>query len=266
MNCGAIPFDLFERELFGHQKGAFTSAWAAQPGLLTEAEGGTLFLDEIEALPLLAQVKLLRFLQDHTYCVLGSPKIRQANVRIIASTNVDLKRKIHDGSFREDLYYRLAVLILDLPALRERSSDVPLLARHFLNLYSESEERPGMRLSDAALTTLTEYSWPGNVRELENVIHQILVLSESRIIEPEDLPISFPHATPSLSASHKEAKARAIEQFERTYIGELLKRHHGNVTQAAREAKKDRRAMGRLIKKYQLPKGGSFLSQGWDKT
>jgi two-component system response regulator GlrR len=265
LNCGAIPSDLFERELFGNHKGAFTSAWTAQPGFLDEAENGTLFLDEIEALPCLAQVKLLRFLQDQTYSMLGSPKLKKANVRIIASTNVDLSRKIRDGTFREDLFYRLAVLILNLPPLRERSGDVSLLANHFWSMYADTNGiTTPRRLSPGALDALKLYSWPGNVRELENVIHRIVVLSEDDLIEPKDLPIPVP-LNSSQSISHKEAKARAIEHFERTYIAELLHKHNGNVTQAAREAKKDRRALGRLIKKYRVPKYGSVLSHAWDK-
>jgi DNA-binding NtrC family response regulator len=265
INCGAIPFDLFERELFGHQKGAFTSAWAAQPGFLAEAEGGTLFLDEIEALPLVAQVKILRFLQDQTYSVLGSPKLKKADIRIIASTNVDLNRKTHDGTFREDLFYRLAVLILKLPPLRERCRDVPLLAQHFLKIHGDGHGGSRKRLSAPALEALKVYSWPGNVRELENVIQRIVVLTEDENIETKDLPIPWP-SDYSENTSHKEAKARAIEQFERTYIAGLLQKHNGNVTHAAREAKKDRRAMGRLIKKYHVSKLGSFLSHEWDKN
>jgi DNA-binding NtrC family response regulator len=198
------------------------------------------------------------------YCVLGSPKARKANVRIIASTNLDLNRKIHDGSFREDLFYRLAVLILNLPPLRERSSDIPLLANHFCRMYASEEGHSGLTLSGAALEALKLHSWPGNVRELENAMHRVLVLTDAYVIEPEDLPLSVPAR--SYVTSHKEAKARAIEQFERNYIAELLRKHNGNVTQAAREAKQDRRAMGRLIKKYRLPKSGTFLTQGWDKT
>jgi DNA-binding NtrC family response regulator len=265
VNCGAIPIDLFERELFGHYKGAFTSAWTAQPGFLAEAESGTLFLDEIEALPLAAQVKLLRFLQDRTYSVLGSPKLKKSDVRIIASTNVDLTRRIYEGAFREDLFYRLSVLVLNLPPLRERNGDVPLLAQHFWNAYTETSGTPRRTLSPATLEALKSYSWPGNVRELENVIQRIVVLTEDDVVEPHDLPIPL-SLSQSAAASHKEAKARAIEQFERTYIAGLLQKHNGNVTQAAREAKKDRRAMGRLIKKYRVPKAGSVLSPGWDKS
>jgi len=264
LNCGAIPFDLFERELFGHQKGAFTSAWTAQPGFLAEAESGTLFLDEIEALPLVAQVKLLRFLQDQTYSELGSPKLKKADIRIIASTNVDLNRKSHEGSFREDLFYRLAVLILKLPPLRERCGDVPLLAKHFLKKYRDGA-RHTRRLTATAIEALKVYSWPGNVRELENVIQRIVVLTEDENIDSKDLSIPLP-LDYSENTSHKEAKARAIEQFERTYIAALLQKHNGNVTHAAREAKKDRRAMGRLIKKYRVSKFGSALSHEWDKN
>jgi DNA-binding NtrC family response regulator len=255
VNCGAIPVDLFERELFGHHRGAFTGAWTAQPGLIAEAEGGTLFLDEIETLSLAAQVKLLRFLQDQTYCMLGSPKIRRANVRIIASTNVELRDKVQHGTFRQDLLYRLAVLVIDMPPLRQRPADIPLLATHFLKIYARDDGSTKKRLSARALEYLSHYSWPGNVRELENLIQQVVVLTSSDVIDAKDLPIAGPAFldTPSAS-SFKQAKADAVRQFEKSYITTLLHKHHGNITRAAEEAHKERRAFGRLVKKYQIAK------------
>ena len=177
----------------------------------------------------------------------------------------NLEDEVKAGRFREDLFYRLAVLVLNLPPLRERTADVPLLARHFWSAYAETDANPSRKLSPAALEALKLYSWPGNVRELENVIHRIVVLAEDEMVEPQDLPISLPMSQSTIP-SLKEAKARAIEQFERSYITGLLQKHNGNVTQAAREAKKDRRAMGRLIKKYSVPKAVPVLSRGWDKT
>lgn len=255
VNCGAIPVELFESELFGHQKGAFTGAWAAKPGLIPEAEGGTLVLDEIDTLSLGAQVKLLHFLEDRTYYALGSPKLKHADVRIIAGTNADLARRIRDGTFREDLFYRLAVLTLALPPLRERRGDIPLLVAHFWARYTDQHEQKMKRLSPRALEALCCYAWPGNIRELENVMQQVVVLTDAKTIEPEDLPISVPsplrdHCDESL----KQAKAEVIEQFEKAYLAKLLQAHQGNVTHAARAAKMERRAFGRLIKKYQIAK------------
>ena len=253
VNCGAIPEDLFESELYGHRKGAFTGACTAQAGLIAEAENGTLFLDEIETLSLSGQVKLLRFLQDQTYYPVGSARSRQANVWIVASTNVELPRKIREGTFREDLYYRLAVISLALPPLRERRSDVPLLAAHFWKLYSARAGRPRRDLPKEVIDELCRHSWPGNVRELENVVQQLAVLTESDDVRREDLSISRIAVNKS-RVSFSQMKSRIIEEFERGYITELLRSHRGNVTQAAREAGKDRRALGRLIKKYQIAK------------
>lgn len=255
VNCGAIPVELFERELFGHVKGAFTGAWAAQPGLLAEAEGGTLFLDEIETLCLNAQVKLLRFLQDHTYHVVGTPRPRQADVWIIAATNVALLQKVQDETFRADLFYRLAVLTLTLPPLRERPADIPQLVAHVWARYTDQQRGAIRQLSPSALEALCHYAWPGNIRELENVLRQVLVMTDAPTIEREDLPIPLSLPLPEArGTSLKQAKAQVVEQFERTYLAELLRVHQGNVTQAAREAQKERRAFGRLLKKYHLAK------------
>ncbi len=253
VNCGAIPVELFERELFGHQKGAFTGAWAAQPGLIAEAEGGTLFLDEVEALSLSAQVKLLRFLEDQTYHVLGSPRPKRADVRILAATNVAVAQRVQDGSFRQDLFYRLAVLTLALPPLRQRPADIPLLVAHFWARYANGPRGETRRLSPRAMEALCQYAWPGNIRELQNVIQQVFLSTDAETIEPEDLPISPPGPSrESPGAPFKQAKGQAIAQFESAYLTELLRVHQGNVTQAARAAGKERRAFGRLIKKYHL--------------
>jgi len=253
VNCGAIPVELFERELFGHAKGAFTGAWAAQPGLIEAAEGGTLFLDEVETLSLGAQVKLLRFLQDQSYHALGSPRLRQADVWIIAATNVELTRKVREGTFREDLFYRLAVITLTLPPLRERPTDIPRLAAHLLARYTDKPGGRPRQLSSRALEALGHYAWPGNIRELKNVIQQGVVLTDAQTIESEDLPLpSAPPVHASRSDSAKQPRAQALAQFEQAYLKELLRAHRGNVTQAARAAQMERRAFGRLLKKYHL--------------
>lgn len=254
VNCGAIPIDLFESELYGHRRGAFTGAVNGQPGLIAEAEGGTLLLDEVETLSMASQVKLLRFLQDQVYYPVGSAKPKQANVWIIASTNIELPLKIQDGTFREDLYYRLAVISLALPPLRQRPGDIPLLASHFWQSYSARAGRKCEPLSAAIMTALCRHHWPGNVRELQNVIQQLAV-SESEPVQVEDLRIpGAKQLAESKPASFAERKAVVIADFEKRYLTELLRVHQGNVTRAAHDAGKDRRALGRLIKKHRLAK------------
>ena len=169
VNCGALPVDLLENELFGHVGGAFTGARPQSDGLVAAAEGGTLFLDEVDALALVCQVKLLRFLQEKEYRRLGETRIRRANVRIIAATNTDLLAAVHDGCFREDLFFRLRVVPIEVPALRERPSDIPLLLEAYGSRYAETYKLPKIMISDTALKRLTSYVWPGNIRELENL-------------------------------------------------------------------------------------------------
>lgn len=255
VNCGAIPIELFESEFYGHRRGAFTGAVNAEPGLIAEAEGGTLFLDEVETLSSASQVKLLRFLQDQVYYPVGSAKAKQANVWILASTNIELPLKIQEGTFREDLYYRLAVISLAIPPLRQRKGDISLLAAHFWKMYSARVGREAQPLSREVMDALCRYNWPGNVRELQNVVQQLAVLSESETIRPEDLPIPQDDATVNdKPKSFAQRKASVIADFEKHYLTDLLRIHHGNVTHAAQEAGKDRRAFGRLIKKYQIDK------------
>jgi DNA-binding NtrC family response regulator len=251
VNCGAVPVDLFESELFGRRKGAYTGAAATQPGLIASAEGGTLFLDEIETLHRDAQAKLLRFLQDRTYYPVGSPVQLRADVRIVASTNVDLHEMVKDGSFRKDLLYRLAVMSVALPALRERPSDIPLLVEHFWSQYAAQVPHVRKRFSPRAWQSLCQYTWPGNVRELQNVIQQVLVMSDGDVIDDKDLPIPVGDIQPGIG-SFKQAKIAAVAEFEKTYLHQLLQLAQGNVSQAARIAQKERRALGRLIRKYRI--------------
>ena len=255
VNCGAIPIELFESEFYGHRRGAFTGAVSAEPGLIAEAEGGTLFLDEVETLSSASQVKLLRFLQDQIYYPVGSAKPKQANVWILASTNIELPLKIQEGTFREDLYYRLAVISLAIPPLRQRKGDIPLLATHFWKMYSAKAGRDAQPLSPDVMDALCRYHWPGNVRELQNVVQQLAVLSESETIRLQDLPIPRGEATENgKPLTFAQRKASVIAEFEKHYLTDLLRVHQGNVTHAAQEARKDRRALGRLIKKYQIDK------------
>jgi len=250
VNCGAMPVDLMENELFGHERGAYTNASASQIGLIQECEGGTLFLDEIDCLPLLAQTKLLRFLQDQEYKPLGSVKICKADVRLIAATNSDLNIAIIEGKFRHDLYYRLNVIPLVLPPLRERREDIPLLARHFLVKYTEKFNKRLEAYSDEALTKLTLYSWPGNVRELEHVIERTVIFAENKIIRAADVLI--PESASPRQESLRATKSKFIAHFEQNYLESLLAAHHGNITHAAATAKKNRRAFWQLIRKYHI--------------
>ncbi|WP_460036181.1 sigma-54 interaction domain-containing protein [Methylothermus subterraneus] len=244
-NCGGVPAELLENELFGHEAGAFTSAQKRQAGLVAQAEGGCLFLDEIDALPLQAQAALLRFLQDHRYRPLGSSHLNQAHVRILAASNADLVTRVTEGRFREDLWYRLNVLTLTLPPLRERREDIPLLAEHFLQRFSQIYRRPVRPFSARSLTRLMRYPWPGNVRELENWVHRTVLLGEVQLPGEEE-PQS------STGRSFQAKKSEAVARFEREYLTELMHLAHGNVSQAAKIAGKERRCLGKLLKKHGL--------------
>ncbi len=253
INCSAIPLELIENELFGHDRGAYTGAVNSHSGMIGAANGGTLFLDEIDWMPPSAQVKLLRFLQNKEYRVLGSNKTIQADVRVIAASNANFQQAIESGRLRQDLYYRLDVLSLRLPPLRERSEDIPLLASYFLNKYAREFDKPVKEISQGALRKLAGYHWPGNVRELENMIERAVALSESRIIRGTDinLPVETTTDIP-MDLSFHEAKARCVEKFERDYIQRMLSQHQGNITRAAIASGKDRRTFFQLIRKHKI--------------
>jgi DNA-binding NtrC family response regulator len=250
-SCGSIPSELMENELFGHVQGAFTGASTTQPGLIQEANSGTLFLDDIDCLALNAQVKLLRFLQEKEYRQLGSPKIFQADVRIIAATNADLEMAIKEGRLRHDLYYRLNVIPITLPALRDRREDIPLIARHFLKKYTTKFDRQLTGFAPEAMQILMLYDWPGNVRELENVVERAVLFSEHTTIKDNDIILQQKKAPPR-EASFKETKASVINEFEKKYIEKLLIAYQGNITKAAQGAQKNRRAFWQLIRKHQI--------------
>jgi two-component system, NtrC family, response regulator GlrR len=251
VNCGAIPVELVENELFGHMRGAYTSANTSEHGLISEADGGTLFLDEIDCLPLPAQVKLLRFLQEKEYRQLGSAKTRRADVRVIAAANSSLEGAVRKGSFRSDLFYRVNIIPLGLPALRERREDIPLLAHHFVDHYSLEFNKEIDDIAPEAVQKLLLYDWPGNVRELQNVIERAVVFSSHSVLQKGD--INLPHAEHAGPAfSFQEAKAKVIMQFEKNYINGLLMAHRGNITQAAQVAGKNRRAFWELIRKHEI--------------
>ena len=252
INCSALPEHLFENELFGHARGAYTDAGAPEKGLLAEAEGGTVFLDEVDTLAPGSQAKLLRFLQDRAYRPLGSTKSLIADVRVVAATNDDLRRLVAERRFRQDLYHRLNVLCMHIPPLRERASDIPLLSDHFLRRFAAQYNRPGLRISSGALQKLMAYVWPGNVRELESIIHRAVVFGSGDTLQPDDieLPAIFGGSVSLMPASR--SKDHAMKEFERSYLAAMLYEHRGNVSHAARAAGKDRRTFQRLLRKYSI--------------
>jgi two-component system, NtrC family, response regulator GlrR len=251
VNCGAIPAELIENEVFGHVSGAFTGAKTTRHGLIDEANGGTLFLDEVDCLPLMAQVKFLRFLQEKEYRPLGATKTRKADVRVIAATNVNCEAAVREGKLRQDLYYRLNVIQLKLPSLRERREDIPLLAHHFLNRYGLEFNKQVTGFSPDAIRKLIQYDWPGNVRELEHVIMRAIVLSTKPIICAASIAISESENIPIVE-SFQEAKNRMVDQFEKTYIEGLLLSNHCNISRSAKAAQKNRRAFWELIRKHHI--------------
>jgi DNA-binding NtrC family response regulator len=251
VNCGAIPAELVENELFGHMRGAYTSASNLQVGLIEEANGGTLFLDEIDCLPVHAQVKLLRFLQEKEYRPLGSPKIKQADVRVVAASNLNLEEAVDMGKVRQDLFYRLNIISLTLPPLRDRREDIPLLARHFLARYSREFDSHVEDFADEAMSMLMIYSWPGNVRELEHAVERAVVMCNKPLIQAADIVLSN-RALAAKRESLREAKAKEIARFEKNYIQGVLSACRGNITRAAEISQKNRRAFWQLIQKYRI--------------
>lgn len=266
VNCGCLPAELVENELFGHSAGAFTGAQTASTGLVHQADGGTLFLDEVDTLAPRAQVALLRFLQQGEARPVGGGRMKRVNCRIVAAANQPLPDLVHTGGFREDLFFRLNVLEVALPPLRARRDDIPALARHFLARYGRAYGQRGLKLSEAAMAWVAAQDWPGNVRELENTIHRAVLCAGQNPVPLTDLA---PNSTasngmqpcsahlPGVSASRRiepfaDAKARAIADWERGYLTRLMDRADGNVTAAAELAGKERRALGKLLKKHGL--------------
>lgn len=250
VNCGAIPADLMENELFGHEEGAYTGAHTSKPGIVQESDGGTLFLDEVDSLSPLAQVKLLRFLQEKEYRPLGSTRVRKSDIRLIAAANSNVEKALSDGKLRQDLFYRLNIAHLVLPPLRSWHGDIPILARHFLTKYAAQFKKDVRELSREAIRTLTFYHWPGNVRELENALEMAVILTQSETIQAED--IILPQANPlrDTRRSFREQKQEIVAKFERSLIEDLLVSSNGNVTKAARTAGKNRRAFLQLMHKH----------------
>jgi len=254
VNCGAIPENLLESELFGHVKGAFTDAIRTKKGLFEEADGGTLFLDEIGELPTQLQVKLLRVLQDGEIRRVGESKSIQIDVRIISATAKDLTKEVNEGRFREDLFYRLNVLPIYIPPLRERKEDIPLLVPHFINKYSQSMNKPVVGITSKALDALMDYKWYGNVRELENTIERAIVLTDRENIELENLPIeiqNFQDQIQLIPLAEEEYSIKKASKFlETNLIKKALKKTKGNHTHAARLLEISHRALLYKIKEY----------------
>jgi two-component system, NtrC family, response regulator GlrR len=247
VNCGAIPIELVENELFGHERGAFTGAGSSLPGLVEAADGGTLFLDEVNSLPMPAQAKLLRFLQEKEYRPLGSSRTVKADVRVISAANVDIEEAVDEGKMRLDIYHRLNVMTIKLPPLRDRREDIPLLANHFMHKRKADSDGIAEEFSRDAMHILMLYEWPGNVRELEHVIERAIVMCKQQCISG----IEISHAIGKLPPrSFRDVKRKTIEEFERDYIQGVLRFCGGNLTQAARVAQMDKANLRRLIRKY----------------
>lgn len=254
VNCGAIPENLIESELFGHRKGSFTGAIADRVGKFETANEGTVFLDEIGELPINLQVRLLRVIQEREIDKIGFPKPIPVNVRIIAATNRNLRTLIEDGQFREDLFYRLSVVTVELPPLRDRRDDIPLLFTHFLKKHCTRYKLPMPSICDDALELLTGYDWPGNVRELENVVEHAVVLGSSEVIHIEDLPVQIRHATSRVTSIGLNLPDGGIdlEQVEKEILLLALGRHQWNQTRAARYLNISRKTLIYRMEKFSL--------------
>ena len=256
LDCVALPATLLESELFGFEEGAFTGAVKSKPGVLELADGGTLFLDEIAELDRNLQAKLLRVLQERQFRRIGGLELIDVNVRIISATNKDIKKAIEEKVLRQDLYFRLNVVPIHLPPLRERKEDIPLLVHHSVKKFNPSCTRDIKEFSKDAITCLKRYDWPGNVRELQNVIEQSMSMAEHDIIELKDLPDNILENNalfiekPFQSLTFKQAKEKFLNQFYERYFNNLIKKHSGNISKAAREADVSRRTIYRILKKY----------------
>jgi two-component system NtrC family response regulator len=244
INCNAIPESLLESELFGHEKGSFTGALSQRKGHIESAAGGTLFLDEIGELPPAVQVKLLRFLQEKRFLRVGGRQEIHSDARVIAATNVNLQESVASGRFREDLYFRLAVVVVKLPPLREREDDVTVLAREFLRRYAGQHDKPGLSFAPDALRALNLHHWPGNVRELQNRVQRAVIMADGKRITATDLELGD-----VLSALPAQTLKDARESLEREMVQEALRRHKGRITSAALELGISRPTLYELIEK-----------------
>lgn len=266
VNCANLSAEVIENEIFGHARGAFTGAISAVNGIAVAADGGTLFLDEIDTLPLLCQAKILRFAQFREYRRLGEPFTRKCDVRLITASNADLSLRVREGAFRADLFFRLRVVPIEIPALVDRPEDIPALMDHFVTRYAAEYGVRPLAFGVAARERMVAYDWPGNVRELENCIRYLTCLGLDRPVRPGDLPLldeppPVPEAEQSGPRAHsadlvdlplKEAKSMVVEGFERMYIDKALRDTRGNVAEAARISGKHRRAFFELMRRYAI--------------
>ena len=263
VDCGALHENLLESELFGHVKGAFTGAISGKPGLFAIADGGTLFLDEIGNTSLLLQTKLLRVLQERVFTPVGCTRERKTDLRLIVATNKDLEAMVAEGSFRQELFYRLNIVPIDVPPMRSRKEDIPALAMHFLRKLSKENASDVRSISSEALSILIDYDWPGNVRELQNVIHRAVVLAPGTIIDAEQLPVGIserierfavhvPRTSDELKSIKKELRERSVETVERRFVFDALKRSDWNVTHAANNVGMQRSNFQALMRKHDI--------------
>jgi two-component system response regulator HydG len=256
INCGAIPESLIESEVFGFEKGSFTGAVRAKKGLIEVAEGGTLFLDEVGEISPKMQVDLLRVLQDRSFYRVGGVEPLTADFRLISATHRDLQHSVATGAFRQDFFYRINVITLRVPPLRERKEDIPLLANHFLQRFARETNRHVDSISDSAMKILSDYPWPGNIRELENVVERAVVTSKKRIITPE----SFAYLIGDFANASDSSGSRSLEEAEVAHIKRILDETSWNVSRASKVLDVDRTTLHKKIKKYNLqqqhPKGG----------
>ncbi len=263
VDCAVLSENLLESELFGHMKGSFTGAVVTKPGLFEVADGGTLFLDEIGNISPATQSKLLRVIQEREFTPVGGVRPKKVDIRLIAATNKDLLSKIKDGTFREDLYYRLNIVPIHLPPLRERPEDIPLLAQHFLKKFGSEMGRKALTLSPAAAQLLCQYPWPGNIRELENIIERIVIMAEEEVILPKHLPHSFqdqpegvvfqaPRTSEELKELKKHLRDKAVEEAESLFVLSALNRNEWNISRAAREVGMLRPNFQALMRKHNI--------------
>ncbi len=263
VDCASLPENLLESELFGHERGSFTGANTTKQGLLELAHGGTLFLDELGELTLAMQAKLLRTLEERAIRRVGGNRLINVDIRIVAATNRDLEEAVRRKEFREDLYYRINVITLKLPLLRERQQDIPLLVNHFCKKFAQDMNKKVVGFTPEAMKVMGEYSWPGNIRELRNVVERAISLADSELVEVCDLPQKVINGQKEILPEQEDlgslpfhaAKDIWLKRFEIKYLEELLNKHNGNITQAAKSAGIDRKTIHRLINKYDLPPG-----------
>lgn len=264
INCATLSENLLESELFGHVKGAFTGAIKDKKGLFEEADGGTLFMDEIGDIPKSVQAKILRVLQEGEFISLGDTATKKVDVRIIAATNQDLLKQVQEKEFREDLYYRLNVIDIKMPPLRERKEDIPLLVKHFIEKYNKKENKQIKGISQEVEREFYSYNWPGNVRELENVIERAITLTGEDIISLPVLPLIKKQGNGRdtegelFSQPYKDARRKAIDSFNIKYIANVLMKTNGNVTYAARESGIERQYLQRMLKRYNIKSKETF--------